>query len=241
MQETGVGKLSVVATPIGNLEDITLRALRILKEADVVACEDTRTTKKLLTHFDIHTPTTSFNAQSGERGFEKIISLLEEGKHVALVSDAGTPGVSDPGLELVSKVRETAQTIEAIPGPSALAAALSVSGLRAASFTFYGFLPLKKGRETLFKEIAMSERASVFYESPHRIMKALESLQKFLNAPSLANATEGKTGRRVGIYRELTKLHEEHVVGSIDAVIEHFTTNPDRIRGEFVVIVEERK
>ncbi len=236
MKETGVGKLSVVATPIGNLEDITLRALRILKEADVVACEDTRTTKKLLTHFDIHTPTTSFNAQSGERGFEKIISLLEEGKHVALVSDAGTPGVSDPGLELVSKVRETAQTIEAIPGPSALAAALSVSGLRAASFTFYGFLPLKKGRETLFKEIANSERASVFYESPHRIMKALESLQKHLGEATLGKKA---AARRVGIYRELTKLHEEHVVGSINEVIEHFITNPDRIRGEFVVIVEE--
>jgi 16S rRNA (cytidine1402-2'-O)-methyltransferase len=267
MQETGTGKLSVVATPIGNLEDITLRALRILKEADVVACEDTRMTKKLLTHFDIHTPTTSFSAQSGERGFEKIIALLQEGKHVALVSDAGTPGVSDPGLELVSRIREqnlfkenglaevrqkadeeirgpfrkkdfADVAIEAIPGPSALAAALSVSGLRAASFTFYGFLPLKKGRETVFKEIAASERASVFYESPHRIMKALESLQKFLNDPSFANATAGKTVRRVGVFRELTKIYEEHVVGSIDEVLEHFKTNPDRIRGEFVVIIE---
>jgi len=267
MKDTGAGKLSVVATPIGNLEDITLRALRILKEADVVACEDTRMTKKLLTHFDIHTPTTSFSAQSGERGFEKIIALLQEGKHVALVSDAGTPGVSDPGLELVSKVREkgflpqrssdllrTAYVsgpearpfasenffpakIEVVPGPSALAAALSVSGLRAASFTFYGFLPLKKGRETVFKEIANSERASVFYESPHRIMKALESLQKFLNDPSFTEATQGKP-RRVGVFRELTKIYEEHVVGSIDEVLEHFKTNPDRIRGEFVVIVE---
>ncbi len=234
MKDAVAGKLSVVATPIGNLEDITLRALRVLKEADVVACEDTRMTKKLLSHFDIHTPTTSFSAQSGERGFEKIIALLQEGKHVVLVSDAGTPGVSDPGLELVSRIREQKlfeeNGIEAIPGPSALAAALSVSGLRAASFTFYGFLPLKKGRETLFKEIAASERASVFYESPHRIMKALESLQKFL----------GKSPRRVGIYRELTKLHEEHVVGSIDEVLAHFQTNPDRVRGEFVVMVEGR-
>ena len=136
-------KLSMVATPIGNLEDITLRALRVLKEADVVACEDTRVTKKLLSHYDIHTPTVSFHANSGAKGFEKIISLLEEGKHVALVSDAGTPGVSDPGLELVSVVREHFKesldtvTIEALPGASALAAALSIAGLRAPSFTFY--------------------------------------------------------------------------------------------------------
>ncbi|MES2006702.1 MAG: SAM-dependent methyltransferase, partial [Patescibacteria group bacterium] len=135
------GKLSVVATPIGNLEDITLRALRILKEADVVACEDTRTSKKLLSHFDIHTPTIAFHAHSGKAGFEKIISLLREGKHVSLVCDAGTPGVSDPGLELVSVIREelgSEVAIETIPGPSALAAALSIAGMRAASFTFYG-------------------------------------------------------------------------------------------------------
>ena len=146
-------KLSVVATPIGNLEDITLRALRVLKEANVIACEDTRVTKKLLSHFDTHTPTLAFHANSGPKGFEKILALLEEGKHVALVSDAGTPGLSDPGLELVSVVRERLPetVIEAIPGPSALAAAISIAGLRAATFTFYGFLPLKKGRETLFR------------------------------------------------------------------------------------------
>jgi 16S rRNA (cytidine1402-2'-O)-methyltransferase len=175
-------KLSVVATPIGNLEDITLRALRILKEADVIACEDTRTSKKLLSHFDIHTPLTSFHTHSGEKGFAKIIALLQEGKHVALICDAGTPGVSDPGLELVSVVRSSVPyaAVEAIPGASALTAALSIAGLRAASFTFYGFLPLKKGRETLFKDIAASDRAGIFYESPHRILKTLDSLKKFL-------------------------------------------------------------
>jgi len=156
-------KLSMVATPIGNLEDITLRALRVLKEADIIACEDTRVTKKLLSHFDIHTPTVSFHANSGAKGFEKILKLLDEDKQVAVVSDAGTPGVSDPGLELVSVVREKMPEVyvEAIAGPSALAAALSVAGLRAPSFIFYGFLPQKKGRDTLFKEIAASERASV--------------------------------------------------------------------------------
>ena len=224
-------KLSVVATPIGNLEDITLRALRVLKEADVIACEDTRVTKKLLSHFDIHTFTVAFHANSGTKGFEKIVSLLEGGKHVALVSDAGTPGVSDPGLELVSVVREKLPeaVIEAIPGPSALAAAISIAGLRAASFVFYGFLPLKKGRETIFKEVAASDRASVMYESPHRILKTLESLQARLGPE-----------RRVGIFRELTKMYEESIVGSATEVLERFVQNPDKIRGEFVVIVEGR-
>lgn len=222
-------KLSVVATPIGNLKDITLRALEVLKEADVVACEDTRVTKKLLAHYDIHTPTVAFHANSGVKGFEKIVALLQEGKHVALVSDAGTPGVSDPGLELVSVVRERLPEakIEAIPGPSALAAALSIAGLRAASFTFYGFLPLKKGRETLFKEISASERASVMYESPHRILKTIESLKKALPQT-----------RRVGVFRELTKLYEEAIVGSAEEVLAALEADPNKQRGEFVVIVE---
>lgn len=212
------GKLSVVATPIGNLEDITLRALRVLKEADFVACEDTRQTLKLLAHFDIHTPTVTL---------QKIPGLLAQEKHVALVSDAGTPGVSDPGLEIVSNARDAGVQIEAVPGPSALAAAISIAGLRAPSFTFYGFLPLKKGRETLFKEIAASDRASIFYESPHRIMKALETLTGLLPPE-----------RRVGVFRELTKVYEEAFVGSAGEVLAHFEANPDRQRGEFVVIVE---
>ncbi len=214
------GKLSVVATPIGNLEDITLRALRILKEVDVVACEDTRMTKKLLSHFDIHTQVTNLKG---------VPTLLEQGRHVALVSDAGTPGVSDPGLEIVSKARESGAAIEVIPGPSALAAAISIAGLRAPTFTFYGFLPLKKGRETLFKEVAANERASVFYESPHRILKALDMLAKLLPPE-----------RRVGIFRELTKLHEESFVGSAAAALAHTAADPNKQRGEFVVIVEEQ-
>ena len=222
-------KLSVVATPIGNLEDITPRALRVLKEANVIACEDTRVTKKLLSHFDTHTPTLAFHANSGPKGFEKILALLEEGKHVALVSDAGTPGLSDPGLELVSVVRERLPetVIEAIPGPSALAAAISIAGLRAATFTFYGFLPLKKGRETLFREITASERAAVMYESPHRILKTLESLAKSLPPE-----------RRVGIFRELTKMYEEAKVGSASEVLIYMQEHADKQRGEFVVIVE---
>lgn len=215
-----VGKLSIVATPIGNLEDITLRALRILKEVDVVACEDTRMTKKLLSHYDIHTQVTNLKG---------VPTLLEQGRHVALVSDAGTPGLSDPGLEIVSKARDTGAVIEVIPGPSALAAAISIAGLKAPTFIFYGFLPLKKGRETLFKEIAASERASIFYESPHRIVKALEVLARLL--PS---------DRRVGIFRELTKLHEESFVGSPEDALAHTISDPNKQRGEFVVIIEER-
>lgn len=213
------GTLSVVATPIGNLEDMTLRALRVLKEADVVACEDTRVTKKLLSHFDIHTPVVTL---------PNIAALLGQGKHVALVSDAGTPGVSDPGQEIVSHARDAGAKVEAIPGASALAAALSVCGLRAATFVFYGFLPLKKGRQTLFKEISSQERASVFYESPHRIMKTLEAL------------AEAVPERRIGVYRELTKLYEEHRVGSAAEVLEYFKEHEDKQRGEFVVIVEGR-
>lgn len=211
--------LSVVATPIGNLEDISARALRTLREADVVACEDTRETRKLLAHFDIHTPTSTFM---------HVARLIEQGKHVALVSDAGTPGVSDPGLELVSVVREKFPNtkIEAIAGASSLTAALSVAGLRVPSFTFYGFLPQKKGRETLFKEIGESERASVFLESPHRIIKALESLAKV--APE----------RRVGLYRELTKLYEEHLIGTPGELLMKLSEDTNHSRGEFVVIVE---
>lgn len=212
------GKLSVVATPIGNLGDISPRALRALSEADFVACEDTRVTKKLLSHFNVSTPAVTL---------PKVLRLLEGGKTVALVSDAGTPGVSDPGQELTSRARELGATIEAVAGPSALAAALSVCGLRAATFTFYGFLPLKKGREKLFKEIAVSPRASVFYESPHRIMKTLEALAALLPAE-----------RRVGVYRELTKLYEEHIVGSAAEALAHFAGQPEKVRGEFVVMVE---
>ncbi|MES2203258.1 MAG: 16S rRNA (cytidine(1402)-2'-O)-methyltransferase [Patescibacteria group bacterium] len=214
-EHTSQGKLSVVATPIGNLEDITLRALRILKEAEVIACEDTRMTKKLLSHFDIHTPVV---------GHGRVAGLLAEGKHVALVSDAGTPGVSDPGLEIVSDARAEGAQIEVIPGPSALAAAVSIAGLRAPTFAFYGFLPVKKGREKLFKEIAASDRASVFYESPHRIVKALDMLIKVMPE------------RRIGLYRELTKIYEEAIIGTPAEVLEALVE--EKRRGEFVVIVE---
>lgn len=225
--------LYIVATPIGNLEDITLRALRMLKEADVVLCEDTRVTKKLLAHYGIRTPTLSYHARSGERKVAKIISLLEEGKNIALVSDAGTPAISDPGSALVSAIREMFRgeaidksvSIVAIPGPSAVTAALCIAGVPYSDFLFLGFLPHKKGRETLFAEIAKSKRAVVFYESPHRILKTLASLQ--------THAGE----RRVVILRELTKIHEEMLEGRAQELLDCLTAYPQKQRGEFVVIV----
>ena len=225
-----MAKLSVVATPIGNLEDITLRALRVLKEADVILCEDTRVTRKLLNHFEIKTKTVPYHSNSGERGIQKVLALLEEHEHLVLVSDAGSPGISDPGLELISRVREKLGddvVIDAIPGASALTAALSISGLRAASFTFYGFLPLKKGRETLYQEIRNNPRASVVYESPHRIIKTLEALSNVLPPE-----------RRIGVFRELTKMYEEAIVGSPREILKKLLANPQKQKGEFVVIVE---
>lgn len=225
--------LYVVATPIGNLEDITLRALRILKEVDLVLCEDTRVTKKLLAHFDIHTPTMSFHANSSLSKVEDIIGRLREGKHLALVTDAGTPAISDPGSLLVHKVKESLQEsvkIIAIPGASALTAALSIAGMPVHEFTFIGFLPHKKGRETLFQKIFASSAAIIFYESPHRIMKTLESL--VIHADS-----SGQKERIITIARELTKIHEEVVSGTAQEVHQYFIDNVEKVRGEFVVIV----
>lgn len=225
-----MSKLYIVATPIGNLEDITFRALRVLKEVDVILCEDTRVTKKLLNHYDIKTSTMSYHAHSKMSRVEKIFGLLREEKDLALVSDAGTPTISDPGILIVQQIREEFGGnvgIVAIPGPSALVSALSISGITSAQFTFYGFLPHKKGRETIFKEIVSSKRTSVFYESPHRIIKTLNSLKEHL-----------KENRKVSVARELTKIYEENVCGSADEVFTYFTDNPDKVRGEFVVIIE---
>lgn len=231
-----MGKLSIVATPIGNLADITFRAVETLKAADVIACEDTRVTAKLLQRFEIKKPLLIYSAQN-RTSVSRIEKALEEGKHVALVTDAGTPGISDPGAELVAQIRDGFMndlrsrsleevTIEAIPGPAAVMAALSIAGLPCAAFTFLGFLPHKKGRETLFKEIAESERTIVFYESPHRIEKTLASLAQTL-----------PPGRRVAICRELTKIHESVVRSTAPELVQYFTDHPDQIRGEFVVIV----
>ncbi len=229
VQCADMGTLSVVATPIGNLGDITLRALETLRQADAIACEDTRVTSKLLARYEIQKPLLVYHARSGGLSASRILSQLGEGKRVALVTDAGTPGISDPGQSLVALVQErlgNTVRIEAIPGPSAVAAALSVAGIPAAQFVFLGFLPHKKGRQTLFKEMTGEQRAIVFYESPHRISKALDSLAEVL-----------PENRRVAICRELTKIHEEVVSGTAKEVRDIFASRGDSPRGEFVVII----
>ncbi|HQT82983.1 MAG TPA: 16S rRNA (cytidine(1402)-2'-O)-methyltransferase [Candidatus Paceibacterota bacterium] len=218
-----MGTLSIVATPIGNLEDITLRALRTLKECDIIYAEDTRVISKLLARYEIKKPLQRLDAVTEAKKADEVIARLEAGEHVAFVSDAGTPGVSDPGARLVARARSAGARIEAIPGASALTAALSIAGMDSGSFTFLGFLPHKKGRQTALKKIAASEIPVVLYESPHRILKLLKEL----------------TGvSRVTIARELTKIHEEVVSGTPAEAQAHFAAHPDAVRGEFVVIIE---
>ena len=223
-----MAKFYVVATPIGNLGDITLRAIETLKSVDLILCEDTRVTKKLLDKYNIKTPTLSYHAHSKLSKVNKIFELLKEEKNLALVSDAGTPGISDPGAVLISKMKahfSDSVNVIPVPGPTALIAALSASGLPIHEFTFLGFLPHKKGRETLFKEMAQADRAMVFYESPHRILKTLESLSKF--CPK----------KKVCVARELTKIYEEFQTGTPHFLLKYFKQNPQKQKGEFTVIV----
>lgn len=222
-----MGKLSIVATPIGNLEDITLRALRTLKECDVIYAEDTRVISKLLARYEIKKPLQRLDATTEHTKADEVIGRLEDGEHVVYVSDAGTPGISDPGARLVAQVRKELPTavIEAIPGASALTAALSIAGMDTAEFTFLGFLPHKKGRQTALKKIAEGEIPVVLYESPHRILKLLEELVQHQVS-------------HIVIARELTKIHEEVVAGTPEELQAHFAAHPDAVRGEFVVIIE---
>ena len=220
-----VGLLAIVATPIGNLEDITYRAVRVLQESDYILCEDTRVTRTLLKRYEIDTPTKRYDAHASERTHDEIIADLEAGKHIALVTDAGTPGISDPGVLLVQRAREAKVRIDAIPGPSSVTAALSIAGLSGNQFSFWGFVPQKKGRQTFFQNIAQADMPIVFLESTHRIMKTLDAL---------AEAAPEKT---VSIARELTKMHEEFVTGTAAELVSYFTEHTDHQKGEFVVIV----
>lgn len=225
-----MGKLSIIATPIGNLGDLTFRALWNMKEATVIYAEDTRVISKLLSHYGLKKSVFRLDAATEIKKADEIIARLEAGEHVAFVSDAGTPGISDPGARLVAHVRAQLPEaiIEAIPGPSAITAALSIAGLSTDKFLFLGFLPHKKGRQTALKDIAQCTFPVVLYESPHRILKLLAELGKF--APQA----------RVTIGRELTKMHEEMLVGSPLELADRLEKKK-AVRGEFVVIIEAGK
>ena len=216
--------LHIVATPIGNLQDITLRALETLKKVDFIICEDTRHSSKLLFHFEISKPLVSFHGHSSEKDLTKIMGMLGEGKTAALISDAGTPGISDPGYVLIQACRNAQIPVVPVPGASAFLTALMASGLPTNRFWYYGFLPAKKGRQTLFKKFAEEEGTVVFYESPHRILKTLEKMSLFMPT------------RTMVIGRELTKMHEEFQRGSILELYEEYKKRP-KILGEFVMIL----
>ncbi|HQR37501.1 MAG TPA: 16S rRNA (cytidine(1402)-2'-O)-methyltransferase [Blastocatellia bacterium] len=218
------GTLYVVATPIGNLEDITVRALRVLKEVAVVACEDTRHTRALLTHFAIGTPTVSYHEHNEALRTAQLIERLSAGESVALVSDAGTPAISDPGHRLVAGAARHGIRVVPVPGPSAVVTALSASGLATDSFLFVGFLPPKQGaRAARLAELASERATLVFYEAPHRIGR------------TLAEMLEAYGDREAVVARELTKLHEEFLRGPLSEVLASLA--PERMRGEFVVLV----
>jgi 16S rRNA (cytidine1402-2'-O)-methyltransferase len=219
-----MGTLYVVGTPIGNLEDITLRALRILKEVDVIACEDTRITKRLLERYEIATPMISYHQHSTVGKIDFLIEKLQSGKNIALVSDAGTPGIADPGGLLVRAVHEQGITVVAIPGPSALASEISISGMPSERFLF---LAHKKGRETIMKQIADAEHPVIFYESVHRISKALEQL------------LSAGIDREIIVGRELTKQFETIYRGTPQEIISKLTA--EQMKGEFVVLVSGKK
>lgn len=222
------GKLYLVPTPIGNLEDITLRAIRILKEADIILAEDTRTSGPLLKHFEIDKKVFAHHQHNEHKASSEIIRFLKEGKNVALISDAGTPAISDPGFFLVREVLKNELEIECLPGATAFVPALVNSGLPSERFTFEGFLPVKKGRQTRLKELADEERTMIFYESPHRILKTLEELA----------AVFGQD-RQASVSRELTKMFEETVRGTLTEIQLHFETHT--VKGEFVLCVSGKE
>jgi 16S rRNA (cytidine1402-2'-O)-methyltransferase len=260
--------LYIVATPIGNLEDISMRALRLLGEVDFILCEDTRVTRVLLDHYKIHTPTISYHQHSTENKINEIIDLLSRGKNLALVTDAGTPGISDPGGKLVQAVIENfgigtngdspvypvksryagippeaglfdGVKIESVPGPSAVTAALSISGIPTDKFIFMGFPPHKKGRQTFIKKVVASEWPVVVYESKHRIIKFLEELEHITRNSQLVTGENDKpvSLTSVVVCRELSKMHETVYRGSPESIIEKIKASQNDQKGEFVVII----
>lgn len=221
------GKLYLCATPIGNLEDITFRVLRILKEADLIAAEDTRNSRKLLNHFDIHTPMTSYHEYNKYDKGRWLIQQMEEGKDIALITDAGTPGISDPGEELVAMCRQEGIEVSSVPGPAACITALTMSGLPTRRFSFEAFLPAdKKERKAVLEELKRDTRTVVLYEAPHRLLKTLEELYQELG------------NRQIAVCRELTKKHETLFRAALGEACSYYRENPPK--GECVLILEGR-
>ena len=220
--------LYLVPTPIGNLKDITLRALEVLRSVDLILAEDTRTTGKLLKHYDIATKQKSYHIHNEHKQIEMLVERLVGGEQFALVSDAGTPGISDPGFLLTRAVVEAGLEIECLPGATAFVPALIKSGLPSDRFVFEGFLPTKKGRQTKLKNLAEEERTIILYESPHRLKKALNQIVEFFGAD-----------RRISVSRELTKIFEETKTGSADQIRNYF--NSREIKGEIVIVIDGKK
>jgi 16S rRNA (cytidine1402-2'-O)-methyltransferase len=219
-------KLYLVPTPIGNLEDITLRAIRVLGEVEGILAEDTRNSGQLLKHLNISKPLYSHHAHNEHTGVPGVIKMLKEGKSLALISDAGTPGISDPGYLLVKACVDNGIEVESLPGATAFVPALVNSGFPTDRFVYEGFLPHKKGRQTRWKALAEEERTIVLYESPHRLVKALEQIIEFISADRL-----------VMVGREISKMHEQMVRGTATEVLAYFTTHPDKVRGEIVIVI----
>ena len=223
-----MSKLYFIPTPIGNLEDITLRAIRLLKEVDLILAEDTRTSKILLKHFEINTPLTSFHMHNEHQVLKKYIDRLKLGENFALISDAGTPAISDPGFLLARACVENNIEVECLPGATAFVPALVNSGLPIDKFVFEGFLPIKKGRQSRLKLLAEEKRTMVFYESPHRILKTLHQFETYFGAE-----------RQVALSREISKMYEETIRGNIAELISHFEVN--KPKGEFVIVIAGKK
>ncbi len=218
-------KLFMVATPIGNMGDMTYRGVETLKSVDLIACEDTRVTKKLLMHYGIDTQTVSLNQHASPEKIQHLISQLQSGKSIAYVTDAGTPGISDPGNQLVAACVEEGVDVVAVPGASAISAIISIAGVDMQKFLFMAYPPHKKGRHTFFEKLASSENPVIYYDSVHRVLKNLDLLE------------EKKPGAQVILGRELTKMFEQVARGTAGEVREHFIENPSQVKGEFVIIV----
>lgn len=220
-----MAKLYIVPTPIGNLEDITLRALRVLREVDVVLAEDTRTSSVLLRHYDIHTPLRAHHRNNEHKSVDGIVQEIEGGKEMALISDAGTPGISDPGFMLARACREAGIDVECLPGPTAFVPAMVASGLPCDRFVFEGFLPLKKGRATRLQQLAADPRTVVIYESPLRLPRTLRQLAEVFGPD-----------RQAAVAREISKLHEENRRDTLQNLAQHYEQN--KPKGEIVIVIE---